>query len=82
MTQPPRKKDGVNVGLCVSAEGKKHPAVMVFKGAAETEALSKKLVDKLAVPGIIVIVSSNSAWLNEFLDHEWIQMSFPLEEES
>lgn len=72
MIHTPGGNEDLTAKFCVSTEGKKHLAVTVFNVAAKTRLLSRKRMDMPALPGIIVIMSTKSAWWNEFLDHESI----------
>lgn len=58
-------KDGFSVSLCICADGRKLPAVIVFKDAAETGELSEKIMSKLNVPSDLVVTSSKSAWWSQ-----------------
>ena len=78
---PPGEKEGFTVGLAVSADGRKYPALIVFKGNQKTGVLSNKIMQKLNAPDNVQIKSTKSAWWNEELDLQWIDLCFPTGEE-
>lgn len=76
MIHPPGEKESFTVALNVRADGKKLPAVVVFKGAVRIGVLSTRIMKSLKIPANMIGKSSRSAWWSEVLDYEWIKMTF------
>ena len=81
MVHPPGEKEGFTVGLTVSADGGKYPALIVFRENQKTGVLSNKIMQKLTAPDNVHIKSTKRTWCNEELDLQWIDLCFPTGEE-
>lgn len=72
VVDPPGDKMGITVMLCVRAYGVKQPAVAVFKGAAETGVLYRKIETVFVVPSNVYLKTSKNAWWSQKLDYQWL----------
>ncbi|GAU90708.1 hypothetical protein RvY_03087 [Ramazzottius varieornatus] len=73
VVQPPGEKERFTVGLAVTGDGQKFPAVIVFTGGVKTGQLSRNILAKLVIPGNV-----NEGYMG--ITAHWAASEFELEE--
>lgn len=77
-SQPPGDKEGFTIALMIGADGRKFPAVIVFRSGIKKEKLSESILSKLVAPENVKIESAPNAWWNKALDASWIKDNFEM----
>ncbi|GAU89820.1 hypothetical protein RvY_02324 [Ramazzottius varieornatus] len=76
--QPPGDRENMTVLLMVAADGTKHPAVIVFKGAKKTGVLSTNVMKKLLIPENVIVKSNRKGWWTNDFDLVYLKEAFPV----
>ena len=63
--------------LTVGADGRKFPAIIVFKTASKSEKIPAYVLKRLKIPKNIIVTASKSGWWTQPLDKEYIENMFP-----
>ena len=74
---PAGEKNCFTVTLTVGADGRKFPAIIVFKTASKSEKIPAYVLKRLKIPKNIIVTASKSGWWTQPLDKEYIENMFP-----
>ena len=74
---PAGEKNCFTLTLTIGADGRKFPAIIVFKTASKNEKIPPYVLKRLKIPKNVIVTASKSGWWTGPLDKEYTEIMFP-----